>query len=63
MLDFLEAELGSRRYMGGDRFTVADITALCAIDFMRVLRLALKEEQRNLKRWHTEVSARPSAAA
>lgn len=62
MLAFLDKELEGRRYIAGERFSVADITALCAVDFMRVIRLSL-DKYPNLKRWHDEVSARPSAAA
>ena len=43
--------------------TVADITALTAVDFMKVPKLAVPDELVNLRRWHKEVSARPSAAA
>ena len=62
-LAFLDGELGRRRFIAGDAYTVADITALCAIDFMRVLRLSLGGEHPHLGRWHGEVAARPSAAA
>ncbi len=63
MLDYLDGELGQRRLMAGDRFSVADITALCAIDFMKVVRLSLAERHANLRRWHGKVSSRPSASA
>ena len=63
MLDFLDGELASRQFIAGDKFSVADIDALCAVDFMRVARVAMKDEHIQLKRWHGEVSARPSAAA
>ena len=63
MLDYLDGELGRRQYMAGDRFSVADITALCAVDFMKVVRLSLGEGHANLRRWHAEMSARPSASA
>jgi glutathione S-transferase len=63
MLDYFDGELGQRPYMAGDRFSVADITALCAIDFMKVVQLSLGEEHANLRRWHGEVSGRPSASA
>jgi glutathione S-transferase len=59
----LEAELKDRRYVAGDRYSVADITGLCAIDFMKPAKLAVPETMANLKRWHAEVSARPSAQA
>jgi glutathione S-transferase len=62
-VDFLEVELGKREFVAGDRFTIADITALCTIDFMRVIKLSLTPEMKNLTRWHAAVSARPSAKA
>ena len=46
-------------FVGG----VHDITALVAVDFMRVSKLAVPESLSNLQRWHKAVSARPSAAA
>ncbi|PSC05761.1 glutathione S-transferase [Alsobacter soli] len=59
----LDAELTNRPYVAGDQFTIADITALCAVDFMRPTRIPLPEELVHLKRWKDEVSARPSASA
>ena len=44
-------------------YTVADITAMVAVDFMRVSRLAVPDTLTNLKRWHWRSAARPSAAA
>jgi glutathione S-transferase len=62
-LEFLDRELKDRAYIAGDTYTVADITALVAVDFMRVSKLAVPETLANLRRWHQAVSARPSAAA
>lgn len=62
-LGLLEAELGKREFVAGDRFTVADINALCTVDFMRIIKLSLTPEMKNLSRWHAAVSARPSAQA
>lgn len=62
-LRFLDGELKGRRFIAGDQFTVADITALMAVDLMKPAKLAVPEEFTNLRRWHAEVSARPSAAA
>jgi glutathione S-transferase len=62
-LQFLDGELGSRPYVAGEDFTVADITALVAVDFMRVSKLSVPDNLANLRRWHDAVSARPSAAA
>lgn len=63
MLDRLEARLGETPFVAADRFTIADITALCTVDFMRVARFAIGPARPALARWHVAVSARPSAAA
>jgi glutathione S-transferase len=63
-LDWLEGELGRRPYMAGERFTVADITAMCAIDFGKVSDVRIKAETHpNLAAWHKRVAERPSAKA
>ncbi len=62
-LDWLDRELGNRQFIAGERFSIADITAVVAIDFGRVSKITIKPDQQNLARWHAEVSARPSAKA
>lgn len=62
-LAWLDQELGTHHFIAGDQFSIADITALIAVDFGRVSKIAIKPEQKNLARWHAEVSARPSAKA
>ncbi len=62
-LELLDRELAERPFVAGDRFSVADITALVAYDFMKPSKLAVPENLTNLRRWHAEVSARPSAKA
>ena len=62
--DWFEHELSSRDYVAGSRFTVADITALCAIDFGRVNKTRIDPATHpHLAAWHERVSARPSAKA
>jgi len=63
MLSFLDQELGQRRYIAGDKFTIADITALVAIDFMKPAKIERPAELKNIARWYEEVSSRPSAKA
>src|SRR5262245_26861447 len=63
VLGFLDRELARRRYVAGDTFSVADITALVAVDFMKPARIQRPPELQNLDRWYREVSARPSAKA
>ena len=62
-LGLLDRELKDRRYLAGDRYTVADITGMIAVDFMKPAKLAMPETLTHLKRWHEDVSARPSAKA
>lgn len=59
----LDRELANHRFIAGDEYTVADITALVAMDFARPARVERPPGLENLGRWHTEVSARPSAKA
>jgi glutathione S-transferase len=66
VMDFLalfDRQLKSHRYVAGDRYTVADITGMIAVDFMKPAKLAVPETLTDLKRWYDEVSARPSAKA
>lgn len=62
-LQLLDGELGKRRYIAGESFTVADITGLVALDFMKPAKLSVPDNLANVKRWHAELSARPSASA
>jgi glutathione S-transferase len=58
-----DRELANRAFAAGDQYSVADITGMIAIDFMKPARLAVPEACKNVRRWHAEVSARPSASA
>jgi len=59
----LDRWLAERPFVAGERYTIADITALVAVDFAGWLKLVLSEECQHAKRWHAQVSARPSAKA
>lgn len=60
----LEARLREVRYVAGDRFSVADITAIVAIDFAaKVLSVTIPQDNAASQRWHHLVSARPSMTA
>ena len=58
-----DAALASRRHLAGDRFSVADITGLIAMDFTKSARIAIPPELTHLHRWRDEIAARPSARA
>jgi glutathione S-transferase len=61
---WLDEELGARPYLAGERFTVADITAMCAIDFGKVSNIRIDPAAHaNLAAWHRRVAERPSAKA
>jgi len=62
-LEVLDHELASHPFVVGDAFTVADITGLVAVDFMKPAKLSVPDGLANLKRWHAAIAARPSAAA
>jgi glutathione S-transferase len=62
-LAWLNEVLAERPFIAGERYTIADITALCAIDFGRVSKIQIQPDQQHLARWHQAVSARPSAKA
>jgi len=60
----LDALLADQEYMAGAAFSIADVTALCVIDFAaQLVDLEPDPAHGNLWRWHAAVSARPSAAA
>jgi glutathione S-transferase len=62
-LELIDKELANREFIAGDNYSVADITTLCAVDFMKPSRIAMPETLSNVKHWHAAVSARPSAKA
>ena len=55
-------ELGQRPYVAGSRYSVADITAVVAIDFMKPAKLVVPVGLGHVQRWYREVSARPAVA-
>ena len=59
----LDGFLADRKFIAGERYTIADITALVAVDFAKLIKLRVSSEQKNLARWHEAVSSRPSAKA
>ena len=62
-LELLDRELKGRRYAAGERYSVADITGMISVDFLKPAKLAVPDNLTSLKRWYEEVSARPSAKA
>jgi glutathione S-transferase len=59
-----EARLAEVPFVAGDRFSVADITAIVTVDFaIKALSLPIPEGNVASQRWYALVAARPSMAA
>ena len=56
----LDERLEGREFIAADRFSVADITAVVAVDFARVVKIKPGEQHPNLQRWRAGMALRPS---
>jgi glutathione S-transferase len=59
----LESYLQTNDYIVGDALTMADITALCAIDFAGWVKIAIPENNTATQRWYAALSSWASATA
>jgi len=59
----VDGQLANNEFVAGDRFSIADISALVVADFASWIKLAVPEDAEHLRRWHASVSSRPSATA
>lgn len=59
----LNDQLSENNFIAGDSFSIADITALCAIDFAAEINVLMPDDFQHLKHWYAAVSQRQSAAA
>src|SRR6202043_3901110 len=50
---WLDTELENREFIAGDKYSIADITTLCMIDFARTVDIRIQPEQANLGRWYS----------
>jgi glutathione S-transferase len=62
-LELIDDELAKREFIAGDDYSIADITGLIAIDFMKPARIKVPDGLGNVMRWHGTISSRPSATA
>jgi len=60
---WLDRELEGKNFLAGDKYSIADITAMIVIDFAKFNNISIQPEQTNLARWYQAVSSRPSATA
>ena len=61
-LNLLDEELVEQKFIAGDDYSVADITALCAIDFGGLAQIEVPSSLVNLSRWLENMRSRPSSA-
>lgn len=59
----IDARLAGSRYLAGDAFTIADITAFVAIQTAKRVEVEPPQSCAHVQRWLGEVAARPSAGA
>ena len=62
-LDTLNERLAGRDFIAADQFSVADITAVVAVDFARAIRVKPGEQHPELLRWRAAMAQRPSMSA
>ncbi|MFM7342659.1 MAG: glutathione S-transferase family protein [Betaproteobacteria bacterium] len=62
-LEMLDALLAQRRYLAGDVFSVADITAVVAVDFARIVKIKPDERHPHVLRWRALLAERASISA
>ncbi len=60
--DLLEARLGESPFVATDAFTFADITCFVMVDFARVIKTRIPEENTKTQAWFDGIKARPSAS-
>ena len=56
----LDQRLAGREFIAADQFSIADINAVVAVDFARVVRVKPGEAQVQLRRWREAMAQRPS---
>lgn len=58
----LNERLADRNFIATDSFSLADITAVVAVDFARVVKIKPGEQHPHLQRWRAAMAQRPSMA-
>lgn len=57
---FLDSHLAGRDFLAAGQFSIADITAVVAVDFARVVKIKPDAQHPNLQRWRAAMAQRPS---
>ncbi|MEY2592537.1 MAG: hypothetical protein RI972_226 [Pseudomonadota bacterium] len=56
----LNERLAGRTFLAADRFSIADIVAVVAVDFARIVKVKPGPEHPHVLRWRAEMALRPS---
>jgi glutathione S-transferase len=59
----LNDRLADREFVATERFSIADITAVVAVDFARVIKIKPDERHPHLQRWRTHMATRESMSS
>jgi glutathione S-transferase len=59
----LNDRLAEREFVAGERFSIADITAVVAVDFARVVKVKPGEQHPHVVRWRAAMAQRPAMAS
>jgi glutathione S-transferase len=62
-LELLDFMVGPKPFLCGERYSVADIDAMIAVDFAKWIKIGLPPHAKNALRWYESVASRPSAKA
>jgi glutathione S-transferase len=63
-VQWLHGQLAKHDWVAGDVFSIADITAFCALEFARLAKFKAADKGfSNVARWHAAMSQRASAPA
>jgi glutathione S-transferase len=63
LFQMIDTQLARHEFIAGAAISIADITAMIAIDFMRPLKIERPAHLANLDRWYKAMASRPSAKA
>lgn len=58
----LDRQLSEHQYIAGAKFSIADITAVCAVDFALAVDVEVPVDCIHLQRWYRTVTSRPSTS-
>ena len=58
----LDTQLQGREWIAADRLTIADVTGIVAVDFLRLIKRDIPEDMTALREWRARMHERPSTA-